>query len=63
MQHDKKFLETHNLPPIPKQVNGPKITGGVISKTASKYAQAGIVHTKKTNGGYSRTNYGGFFMH
>ena len=62
-QNDPSYLTKHNLPKLPKTVDGPKIQGSPLVRTPGKYAQAGIIHSKKTNGGYCRTNYGGFYMH
>ena len=62
-QKDPSYLTKHNLTTLPKNVNGPRIQGSPLVRTPGKYAQAGIIHSKKQNGGYCRTNYGGFYMH
>lgn len=61
MQQNKEFLTTHGLPPVPKERIGLKITHTSVCKNPSKKI-GNETHIRMTNGGYSRTTYGGYFM-
>jgi len=62
MQNDPDFLKTQSLPKLPKDRRVPLVIKAPIDKNVAKRA-GNDTHSKITNGGYSRTSYGGFFQH
>lgn len=60
-QHDKRFLASHNLPTVPEKRADPKMIVTPIDKNVAKKI-GNEAHMRMTNGGYSRTIYGGYFM-
>lgn len=62
LQKNVQFLKDQKLPPVPKSRGEPRVTTATIAKNVTKRAGVGA-HTKVTNGGYTRTSYGGYFMH
>eukprot|EP00831_Metopus_contortus_P014206 TRINITY_DN1586_c0_g1_i2.p2 TRINITY_DN1586_c0_g1~~TRINITY_DN1586_c0_g1_i2.p2 ORF type:complete len:102 (+),score=3.60 TRINITY_DN1586_c0_g1_i2:302-607(+) len=61
-QRDPRFLRTQQLPNLPQTRNSLTITNSLVLKNVAKRAD-NDVHRKVTNGGFSRTSYGGFYMH
>jgi len=61
-QKDRNYLKKQRLPQVPKGRGEPVITNAAVDKNVAKRA-GNDAHSKITNGGYTRTTYGGFFMH
>ena len=61
MQQSKQFLASQCLPPIPKERARLTIVNTLVCKNPYKKI-SNETHIKMTNGGYSRTTYGGYFM-
>ncbi len=62
LQADNQYLKSQRLPPLPNRRGAPLVVRSIIDKNIAKRA-GNDAHGKLTNGGYSRTCYGGFFMH
>ena len=62
MQKNKNYLAKQLLPPVPRSRAELIIANASVNKNVAKRA-ANMAHSKVTNGGYSRTNYGGYYMH
>ncbi len=61
-QGDRKALRNMSLPPMPKERQRLVIADTQVCKNGAKRASNGA-HCELTNGGYTRTSYGGFYMH
>lgn len=61
-QRSRAFLASQLLPPVPKSRDEPRITSTAISKNVTKKFN-NASHGKLTNGGFTRTSYGGYYMH
>lgn len=62
LQSDKHYLKSQQLPQVPMGRAEPRIVSPRMNKNVAKRA-GNDAHVKLTNGGYTRTSYGGFFMH
>eukprot|EP00831_Metopus_contortus_P071058 TRINITY_DN64980_c0_g1_i1.p1 TRINITY_DN64980_c0_g1~~TRINITY_DN64980_c0_g1_i1.p1 ORF type:complete len:153 (-),score=9.23 TRINITY_DN64980_c0_g1_i1:134-592(-) len=56
------YLSQRYLPPVPKTRSGMRIIISGLSKKVTKKVGKDT-HFTLTNGGYSRTSYGGFYLH
>ncbi len=61
-QRDGEYLKRQFLPRVPARRAGPMIVQTTICKNVAKRSE-NAAHSEVTNGGYTRTSYGGFFMH
>lgn len=61
LQKNRLYLTSQGLPPVPKKRLQLEIRGTQVLKNMSKKI-SNDVHGRITNGGYARTNYGGFFI-
>lgn len=62
LQKNKLYLKSQLLPPVPKSRGAPAIVTAQILKNPTKRS-TNPAHNKLTNGGFTRTTYGGLFMH
>lgn len=62
LQKNRVFLAKQSLPPLPQDRAVPLIVNVAVNKNNAKRV-GNEVHNKFTNGGFSRTSYGGFYMH
>jgi len=61
-QTDKKYLTLHNLPKLPPPRSEPKVVRIGTLKNVTLVI-GNDVHNKMTNVGFTRTSYGGYYMH
>jgi len=61
-QNDRRFLKEKSLPPVPERRINPIVANTYVPGNVAKRA-TNISHGKLTNGGFSRTSYGGFYQH
>ena len=62
-QKSQEYLALNNLPNVPEYHSPPKLIIAKDKKTISYYKAQNDAHGRTTNGGFKRTEYGGFFMH